>query len=302
MSKWPVACSACFFLLVAGLSSWAGLGVRQEKSDAQMIKAVPAVQRQIDKVFRTYHAGSADQDSGASRIEAQMNIFREVLKLVKLVKDDRVALARQLIYYQLYPVYARHREDVILLPMIYDLANINMDDDMVAAVLPYMGTTDEKLAREIPRILHDVEDWHRSPYAQSVPDFSPYQSVLARDEDNPPLAFIEYMYTSNPGEAMRTCMSVFWDRQESMQPVLWAEHVVADVLRKQECKFIGPHETTPEAIAELGRLSKHRAWWARLYVAAILRQEPEFRTEDLMKRLRTDSHPLVRKAIREVRQ
>jgi hypothetical protein len=48
----------------------------------------------------------------------------------------------------------------------------------------------------------------------------------------------------------------------------------------------------------LGYLSEHAEWWVRLYVAEIVQQHPELRTDALMKRLRDDPHQLVRDAIK----
>jgi hypothetical protein len=49
-------------------------------------------------------------------------------------------------------------------------------------------------------------------------------------------------------------------------------------------------------------MSRHGTWWVRLYVAQILRQYAELRTPELIERLKTDEHDLVRRAILEFHQ
>ena len=47
-------------------------------------------------------------------------------------------------------------------------------------------------------------------------------------------------------------------------------------------------------------MSRHGTWWVRLYVAEILRQYAQFRTPELIERLKADEHELVRRAILEI--
>jgi hypothetical protein len=81
--------------------------------------------------------------------------------------------------------------------------------------------------------------------------------------------------------------------------IVWAEHVVADVLWKQENGFFKRDEITPDAVEQLDQLARSDHWWVRLYVAEILRGQPEFRTGAMVARLAQDVHPSVRKTIEQ---
>jgi hypothetical protein len=84
---------------------------------------------------------------------------------------------------------------------------------------------------------------------------------------------------------------------DELKAILWAEHVVSDVLWMQQYGFLSPDEVEPAATRELVKLSGHKEWWVRLYVAGIIRQHPSFRQPELIDRLQRDEHPWIREVI-----
>jgi hypothetical protein len=105
------------------------------------------------------------------------------------------------------------------------------------------------------------------------------------------------MYASAPGEALLTLMRAHGLREpEDIKEILWAEHTVADVLWKHQYGFLDLERNEPAAVQELSKLAGHRAWWARLYAAEIMRQHAVFRNAALLERLMNDAHELVREA------
>jgi hypothetical protein len=58
----------------------------------------------------------------------------------------------------------------------------------------------------------------------------------------------------------------------------------------------------PEVNELLAKLSEHDQWWVRLYVAAIMRRQPELRIDDVLERLDHDENASVRKAAPSVRR
>ena len=79
--------------------------------------------------------------------------------------------------------------------------------------------------------------------------------------------------------------------------ILWAEHVVADTLWKLQHGFDKPDDLT-NAVAQLKILAARRQWWARLYVAEIMRQHHELEDASVMNKLRDDPDEHVRDAAR----
>jgi len=87
--------------------------------------------------------------------------------------------------------------------------------------------------------------------------------------------------------------------KEEQSEILLAEHIVSNAIWLKENQFAERfQEALPEANEELAKLAKHEEWWARLYVAYIMRQHPELRQADILQQLTSDSHPLVSKAAR----
>src|SRR3990172_8389184 len=64
--------------------------------------------------------------------------------------------------------------------------------------------------------------------------------------------------------------------------ILLAEHIVSNAIWLNKNGFAEQFQKAlPEATAELAKLAKHKEWWARLYVAWIMRQHPELRQADV---------------------
>jgi hypothetical protein len=76
-----------------------------------------------------------------------------------------------------------------------------------------------------------------------------------------------------------------------------AEHIVSNAIWLQKNGFNDRFQAAlPEATDELTKLAKHDQWWARLYVAEIMRQHRELRQPDVLQQLSTDSNSLVSEA------
>jgi len=157
-----------------------------------------------------------------------------------------------------------------------------------------------------------------------------------------PAPFIEYMYEQQPGKALlvfayasgsrdaaaqlQAMRKIFEARQQGkkIEPqegagqqwkekrqarlrerseILLAEHIISDAIWLKENGFDERFQKAmPEAENELAKLSKYDEWWARLYVAEMMRQYPVLRQPALMEQLRKDSHALVSKAAKSVKE
>jgi hypothetical protein len=76
-----------------------------------------------------------------------------------------------------------------------------------------------------------------------------------------------------------------------------AAHIVSNAIWLNQNKFDEQFQKAlPEATDELTKLAKQDQWWARLYVAEIMRQHRELRQPDVLQQLSTDSNGLVSEA------
>jgi hypothetical protein len=85
--------------------------------------------------------------------------------------------------------------------------------------------------------------------------------------------------------------------KELQYEILLAEHIVSNAIWLQENGFVDRFQKAlPEANAQLAKLTYHKEWWVRLYVAKTMRLHPELRQDDAIKTLAKDSNPIVAKA------
>jgi len=167
---------------------------------------------------------------------------------------------------------------------------------VVAALAPLLDDADTAI-REVTRdLLRGYED--RS--ALRPPDFSAYHAILEADvRGGRPLqaSLIAHMYASDSGAALLTVMRATQLRKpEEIKPILWAEHVVADLMWRRQFGFAEKNAVDPAAVRELDKLSQHKAWWARLYAAEIIRVHPELGSQAMHDRLKKDVNVVVQQA------
>lgn len=244
---------------------------------------------QPDPAIQTAIARVAEADNGAQQQTAiqQFSEFDQV---------SRSELIRQLVYFG-----SRARNTKAAMTVGVALRRLDAPDDAIArALAPCLETTDAEVAKSVRNILGGLE----KRTAGRRPDFSVYHGIVAdcvREGEPLPDGLIRYMYDADAGMAMLTLMRAHQLRApEEVKAILWAEHVVADVLWKQQYGFLAPNEIEPAALVELSKLARHNTWWARLYVAEVMRQNVEFRRAELIGALARDVNELVRATAAEI--
>lgn len=272
---------------------WAG--APKGGRDRHPIVPDPAIQARIDQAVQAAQVGTAPK---LSRVERVMHIENALGDLSRELPEK---LIQQLLYSHNQARARDERASMGALGLVYYFRF--PETSIVRAVLPYIDTDNKLLRSEVRRLLRNVEGGRSVMVAE--PDYSYYGGLIGADKEHPPAQLVAYMYQRSPGTALLCLSSIYvptTDPPERYREVLWAEHVVSDVLWKHKYGFLDKSEVPAEAAAELEKLSKHEAWWARLYVAEILRQHPQFRTPALIDRLKADAHELVRRAIQEAEQ
>jgi len=221
------------------------------------------------------------------------------LKRLRYLAGDSVGrnIVPQLLYFQQTYRPATRREAIdshFAVEKLIDRLEIR-EGQYLQGILPYIGTDDPQLRKRINSILKLVESGNAG-----TPDFSYYRSVLDsyhRTRGCIPVELVRHMFRRSPGQTLLVCMRLYAeDYMQVWKPVTWAEHVVSEVLWKQEHSFLKRDEIEPAAAEQLDMLSRHDGWWARLYVAEIMRQHPEFRVDETVQRLANDKNELVRQA------
>jgi hypothetical protein len=169
----------------------------------------------------------------------------------------------------------------------------------VTALVIHLDSADQSVQRMVRSLLRGYED--RS--ATRPPDFSAYRAIIetaVRAGKEPSDSLVKFMYETDPGTALLTMMRGYQLRDPNeMKPILWAEHVIADMFWKRQFGFLAPQEVPAATVNELDALSRHERWWVRLYVAELLHCHSELRRPEMFDRLREDRHPVVREVLLE---
>ncbi|MGH7931429.1 MAG: hypothetical protein ACREQV_26990 [Candidatus Binatia bacterium] len=257
----------------------------------------PEIQEQINRTVAAF------RDVNDVNYDNLGNAFRELDDLKKMV-DERTEVVRQLVYYDAHPPEGAGDQAGLYALLILERTEIS-DFKIVEALATCLNTSDAELLDSIQErfdVIDGVDEWRRKPL--NPPNYDVYEWYIksrVQREAQVPEPFVVYIYRNVPGMALRAFVGAHdwrfnyrndlkWP-EEKRRPILLSEHVVSDAVWRKEHGFEDKFDAAkPEALAELEKLSKHETWWVRLYVAEILYRHPEFRTPELVERLKTDEH------------
>ena len=247
-------------------------------------------------------------------IEPHALLQTEIDRLIKIIKEEPVDEALAVHQLDILKVIGGERYELLVPQLVYysmrgeDVAEAMAFDIVVGhlkipkyyiadALRPYLGTTKPQLKQQLREALEVVE----ATSSGRPPDYSHYGAIIeasVREGKELPRSLIHYMYESDPGTAViRVMRSSMLRKPNEVKPILWAEHQVADVLWKWRHGFLDCPEVEPVATEALAKLVAHPRWWARLYVAEIMRQHPAFRTDELIAVLLADPDESVRSVV-----
>ncbi len=213
--------------------------------------------------------------------------------LLERARNDRTLVLEQLLHYA-----AREdatAEDRMLTAKVIKEMEIG-GDLVVATFAPHLDNKDERvraLAREWLVHFEDRSPARKPYFGHYLP---PIKAELAKGEA-PQFSLVEHMYQSDAGLAVLTMMRAYDLREPAaMKPILWTEHIVADLIWQRRFGFVERGYVDPEVKKELGNLARSSHWWARLYVAHVIIENPDFADAEWANALTRDTHELVRAA------
>jgi hypothetical protein len=219
------------------------------------------------------------------------------IQVHRLNEMSRVDLPRFVAQIMLYS--AIHSKDAATKPLVGRiLKQLDLQrESVVAALVPHLDNAAPAIVKNTRELLAGYED--RS--VTRGPDFSAYRAIIEADVQagrEPQTSLVGFMFESDPGAALRTMVrSMQLRKPDEIKPILWGEHLVAELLWKRQYGFVKPTDVDAAAVEQVEKLSRHNYWWVRLYVAAIIKTHPELGTRELMNRLAADANACVRSAI-----
>lgn len=178
---------------------------------------------------------------------------------------------------------------------------------LIRAIVPYLGTEDPDLKKELYRMLKMVDlnvsgRQVHPKYSEYPVAYVEYKLFIETNKDNLSEPLVQYMYQKSPGEALLTLTKVYIDDPQERNTIIHAEDVIKEDFWK---RYHGPVKSrprtiSPEAKQAIDQLSRYPQWWIQLYVAEILLREPQFSSPQILERLKDTKHPVVLKTLEKI--
>lgn len=301
-------------LLAAG---WPNAAVAQTDAENLLAESDAAIQAQIGVVFDAKSEVEAFQHTHALKALAkdkaelvkQLAIFEatssrrhEMHVLITLIILDRLDIRPSTTLRTLAPLLDSENERLREFAEEWFQGFDELsDDDPLEAYSSYIGGQLAR-SREVPAAL--IEHIHqqlpperalliylrasRAPAAAAN-----IQAVTTRMEAN--RQGRELTEQEKQQEQQRE--QVQQQRVEERREILLTEHLVTSAIWLKENAFGEEFmEIKPEAMEQLTKLSSHRHWWARLYVAEIMGRHFSLRLPEVLDKLSEDENALVSRA------
>lgn len=227
------------------------------------IEPDPTVQKRIDEIaLRLMHA----------RTQVEVEDSLEVLRQFEKAQNDKTALMRQVLYYLRHGANTEDRGYGAM--VLFNKLDVDKPA-RVRAALSYLDAQDTGSRKIATEVLGTVD----SPDGEGV-DYSVYRELLCNSVTNPPQVLVRYMYTKSPDAALSSMATVYLD--------------------KNEAKTLVDQVKSEDEVQAVDRLSKRPEWWAKLYAAEKIKQNPKLRTPAVIERLKQSEHILVKEAVEKI--
>ena len=138
----------------------------------------------------------------------------------------------------------------------------------------YLDTSD----KDTRKIVEDFLD-AASTLPGNKRDFSALETILRQKQPDVPSVLVAFMYRRDPKAAVLSMSRVYGDKA--------AETELADKLKG-------------DPKAALQSLADRPEWWARLYVAEMMKKQTQLRDAAILKKLEKDDDPLVKGKVAEI--
>jgi len=297
--------------------------VAQEVSVKKLLaQAEPAIQERIGRVF-----DALENSTHALRNNISIEARREIENLKDSVAD-KGEIVKQLAVYAAAP----GEQQPLIALAILQLLDLP-PSFVIPSLAPHLSDDNIKV-RSFARDWFQAHDNAGADETKLKPvNFEDYAHYVrkARQNENVPTAFIQYLYERSPNraflvfvrtdqqsdavkglKAIRKKMEQQGANLEGLprpragvekNELLLAEHTISNAIWLRKHYY---HERFPAASQlakqELYKLAERNEWWVRLYVAEIMLRNRELRLADVLDRLSRDSNALVSKAAKSAKE
>jgi len=151
------------------------------------------------------------------------------------------------------------------------------DTEMLNALVPLLVVKDPVVRKEAQDSIDGIPSRHgdiKGAYYQS------FEAYLKATKENPSEILVKYMYHRKADAALSSMANVYLDKDD-------AKALVAQIKTEDEAQAIA-------------RLSKRSEWWAQLYAAVKMKQNPKLRDDEVIEQLQKSKNPVVSATIQEI--
>jgi hypothetical protein len=249
------------FTLAASLIPCIWCAAQDADVEQLMLQKNRAVQGQIAQVYASLHQHGGI-DTG-SNVEA----FRQLQELKDIASDQR-ELVKQLAIFAVSPGDEQQPlAAYVILGWLRIPSHITID-----VLAPYLDTNDDSLRAFVLDFFHSLDRADSGPFmCVNYYDYLEYVRGRVNRNEEIPRPFIKYIYERSPAQG-----NALWLKRNKFDERIQA--------------------ALPEAAEELKKLAEHEEWWARLYVAYIMRQNFVLRQDHILRQLAEDENEIVRDA------
>lgn len=178
----------------------------------------------------------------------------------------------------------------------YEYFQLASAHELLEAIVPHLKTDDPNLRNELYEVLA-YKLFERAPFSRR---FSPIATLLEAQGGQVDAHLVQFMFVCDPDEAVLTLADFYVENDEVRKSLLLAYRTLDTAVWKDEHNLERPPNVEAKQREALTILAEHKQWWARLYTAQIMKEEPVFRLPELFNKLKNDEHPLVRETLGRV--
>lgn len=238
----------------------------------------------LDPTVQAFIQGMLSTNSHEMFSGTEDQLREKMKQLRELTGRDQKTLVEQLLCYR---VRAKGMKESLLPLIIVDQLGVTADA-VVEGLVPYLESSDKRVVKEAAEWLSGT-DW--APGRQSV-DFQRYETLLRTNQPAIPLGLVRYLFNRAPRTALQTVVRVY-------------EADVADAELRSRLRHLDPNVFRASAKEDLEYFVARPEWWAQLFVASALADDPElygwdFRRQ-MLARLEKSDHPLVREKVADLK-
>lgn len=225
----------------------------------------------VQSFLKSLSSTNTPKRQNVSSPETEKDLSQKLIELQEKAGGTQ-ELVRQLLY---FGAQSKSTREGMLPWVIIEQMKISQDD-IRSALIRCLEADDRELLKEVHEWLEGI-DYDRSAKRYA---FASYEKVIQDARSGIPQGLVKYMYETSPDAALSSMASVY--------------------LAKDEAKALADQVRGEDEAQAVDRLSRRPEWWAKLYAAEKMKQNPKLRDPELMKRLKKSKNPAVSAAIQEI--